>query len=59
MHEGRGVKAVEKLLYQLAQAEDHGSVLVVKIIQNDEHRHFEMGWKWFIKICGIKQLSIQ
>lgn len=35
MHEGRGVKAVEKLLHQLNQINDHKSIEVVKVIQND------------------------
>lgn len=40
VHEGRGVKAVEKLLRQLEQQQDHESVEVVKVIQRDEGRHF-------------------
>jgi uncharacterized ferritin-like protein (DUF455 family) len=51
MHEGRGVKAVDKLLSQLIQLQDHTSASIVRIIQNDECRHFEVGWKWFLKVC--------
>jgi uncharacterized ferritin-like protein (DUF455 family) len=40
MHEGRGVKAVEKLLSQLDKLGDYSSVTVVKVIQKDEHKHF-------------------
>jgi uncharacterized ferritin-like protein (DUF455 family) len=57
MHEGRGVKAVEKLLHQLGQLGDDRSVSVVRIIQEDERRHFEMGWKWLLNICALKELN--
>ena len=53
VHEGRGVKAVEKLLIQLDKSCDDESVKVVKIIQRDEVKHFSMGWKWFYLICGL------
>jgi uncharacterized ferritin-like protein (DUF455 family) len=33
-------------------------VEIVKIIQNDEHRHFKAGWKWFFKVCQLKKLDI-
>lgn len=41
VHEGRGVKAVEKLLSQLGKAHDYESVKIVQGIQTDEKKHFE------------------
>jgi len=40
IHEGRGVKAVDKLIRQLEQMGDTKSAESVKIIQKDEVKHF-------------------
>lgn len=54
MHEGRGVQAVEKLITQLQQIGDNKSVEVVRVIQRDEFKHFDLGWKWFFRICELQ-----
>jgi uncharacterized ferritin-like protein (DUF455 family) len=39
IHEGHGVKAVEKLVHQLHKMGDTKSVIAVRLIQHDEVKH--------------------
>ena len=53
------MSAVKKLIATLESEKDLESVRILRQIEGEETGHYEMGVKWFRKLCEVKKVSIE
>lgn len=54
VHEGRGIKSIDRLIHKVTGCGDMDTVSILKVIQAEEVGHFNVGVKWFRYFCERK-----